>query len=34
MLGPRHAPASDVEEEEEEENVPKWRRVFRKVFPI
>jgi hypothetical protein len=33
MLGPRHAPASDVEEEEEE-NVPKWRRVFRKVFPI
>ncbi|CAN9331498.1 hypothetical protein CC77DRAFT_1019363 [Alternaria alternata] len=32
MLGPRHAPASDVEEEEE--NVPKWRRVFRKVFPI
>ncbi|KAG9188539.1 hypothetical protein G6011_02462 [Alternaria panax] len=30
MLGPRHAPASDVEEEE---NVPKWRRVFRKVFP-
>jgi hypothetical protein len=31
MLGPRHAPASDVEEEE---NVPKWRRMFRKVFPI
>ncbi|KAL1795013.1 hypothetical protein ACET3X_006829 [Alternaria dauci] len=31
MLGPRQAPASDVEEEE---NVPKWRRVFRKVFPI
>jgi len=30
MLGPRHAPASDVEEEE---SIPRWRRVFRKVFP-
>lgn len=30
MLGPRHAPAHD----EEEENVPRWRRIFRKVFPI
>jgi hypothetical protein len=30
MLGPRHAPADDVEEEE---NVPKWKRIFRKVFP-
>jgi hypothetical protein len=30
MLGPRHAPASDVEEEE---NIPRWRRVFRKIFP-
>jgi len=31
MLGPRHAPISDAEEEE---RVPKWRRLVRKVFPI
>ncbi|USP79249.1 uncharacterized protein yc1106_06523 [Curvularia clavata] len=31
MLGPRHAPAHD---EDEEQNVPRWRRIFRKVFPI
>jgi hypothetical protein len=30
MLGPRHAPASDVEEERA---TPRWRRVIRKVFP-
>ena len=30
MLGPRHAPASDVEEEAP---APLWRRVIRKVFP-
>lgn len=30
MLGPRHAP-SDAEEEE---RVPRWRRLVRKVFPI
>jgi hypothetical protein len=30
MLGPRHAPASDADEEAA---VPGWRRVIRKVFP-
>ena len=32
MLGPRHAPASD-QDDEEEANTPRWRRVIRKVFP-
>lgn len=31
MLGPRHAPAHD---EDEDESAPRWRRIFRKVFPI
>jgi hypothetical protein len=30
MLGPHHAPAHD---EDEDQNVPRWRRIFRKVFP-
>jgi hypothetical protein len=30
MLGPRHAPASELEEEA---SIPRWRRVMRKVFP-
>jgi hypothetical protein len=30
MLGPRHAPASDADEEAA---APRWRRVIRKVFP-
>jgi hypothetical protein len=30
MLGPRHAPASDVDEEA---STPRWKRVLRKVFP-
>lgn len=31
MLGPRHAPAND---EDEDANTPRWRRIFRKVFPM
>ncbi|XP_014553709.1 hypothetical protein COCVIDRAFT_40356 [Bipolaris victoriae FI3] len=30
MLGPHQAPTSD---EDEEQNLPKWRRILRKVFP-
>ncbi|RAR01083.1 ring finger domain-containing protein [Stemphylium lycopersici] len=33
MLGPRHAPASDQDDDEEDANTPRWRRVIRKVFP-